>query len=775
MLLRVLISAAMVSLLSGCATTGEKIQDAELLATTGEYEKAIASLLAQHNNDPSSNIYKGALIRITNLSLSALSQQAEIALSSADYARAKNLYMRALSIDPSYSKAQSGLEKVQLQHKQQDQLALLERYLRYGDDQLADKQINHILSQNPSHPDALRMKKLLSERAHAKTQAPRTLDIPLGAQISLELRDTPLRDALNLISKSANINFILDQDIPEETFVTLFVDKAKIDDILEFIFQTYNLEKKVLNKKTILVYPITPEKKARYEDLYTRSFRIANISPDAMAELLRNVIKTNELYIEENSRSLIIRDTAETLKAAERLIALHDIAPAELILDVEIMEISTDALSNLGMEYPGKITLSLNGKDESPGYLTIKELKDLDSNSLTVGLGDPLVTMNMRRTLGSANILAKPQIRVKNREQANILIGDKVPVITSTLNQTSGFESQSVTYLDVGIKLDVTPEIFPGNEVSMKVTLEVSNIAKEIIGESGLRAYQVGTRTASTTLQLKDGETQILAGLIKNEAMNSESRVPGLGSIPGIRHLFTNENSTQKKSELILLLTPRIVRNANYPDFYESEFYSGTKDRLSLYPPALGESAEYATTTPAPDDPAARRTHEKTRSNSVPTIATLAVPATDADARLTLVAPHAIAAGQDFDVPIALDSTYTNPLKFSLSSRSKNLEILSVAPMLGEQELTQTTDAQRVTFALRKSGTARNSDILAIARIRALSITQAESALLELEPDRSENLDRPSVQGSSREIRIEAAASDEDPGIDTKPAMDSVP
>lgn len=284
MLLRVLKMAAMISLLNGCTTTGENIQDAELLATIGEYEKAISSLRALHNSAPSSNLYKGELIRITNLSLSALSQQAEASLSSADYTKAQNLYMRALSIDPNYSKAKTGLETVQLRRKQQGLLALAERYLRHGDYQLADKQINQILSQNPSHPGALRMKRLLNERAHDKTQAPRSLEIPLGAQISLEFRDTPLRDALTLISKSARINFILDQDIPEEMLVTLFVDKARVGDFLEFIFQTYNLEKKVLNKKTILVYPITPEKKARYADVYTRSFRIANISPAAMAE-----------------------------------------------------------------------------------------------------------------------------------------------------------------------------------------------------------------------------------------------------------------------------------------------------------------------------------------------------------------------------------------------------------------------------------------------------------------------------------------------------------
>ncbi|MCY1351164.1 type II secretion system protein D [compost metagenome] len=767
MLFRLLKAATVVVLLSSCTTSGEVIRNAEALAEDGDYESAVAALHSQYEKEPSSKIYKGALIRITNASLSALSLKAERALSVGNPEGARSFYTRALLIEPGYPKAKDGLARIKQYFRQKKLIELATQHFDIGNYELAGKHISEILSESPSHPDALRVRKMLDQKRFDKEQQPRLLDVSLKTKISLELRDTPLKDSLALISRSAKINFILDQDTPEDTLVTLFVDNATIEDVLEFLFQTYSLDRKILNRKTILIYPATPEKKARYADLYTRSFRISNIPPLSMAELLKEVVKPADLYVVENSRSLIIRETAETLKAAERLIALHDVVPAELILDVEIMEISTDALSNLGAEYPNRATLSLQGGEKKPGSLTLEEWRNLDSSSFILGVGDPLAVINMKSTLGSANILAKPQIRVKNREQANILIGDKVPVITSTLNQTSGFESQSVTYLDVGIKLDVIPEIFPGNEVSMKIMLEVSNIAKEIIGESGLRAYQIGTRTANTTLQLKDGETQILAGLIRNEELNSESKVPGLGSIPGIGRLFSNENNTHKKSELVLLLTPRIVRNTSYPDSFEREFYTGTKDRFSLQAPSLGDEARYTREPPALDTPVTTE-HGKVDTRPLPPGQPSSVQAlTSSGAQLSMAVPHSVSAGQEFNVPLALDSGYSHPVSFQLSSSSKSIEILSVSSMLAEEALAHSNDAQHATFKLQKSAIRRSGDILAIARMRALPGEKPETVLLELKPELSDNQVSTSVIGMTQEVQIviEEKGAEVEPGI----------
>ena len=129
---------------------------------------------------------------------------------------------------------------------------------------------------------------------------------------------------------------------------------------------------------------------------------------------------------------------------------------------------------------------------------------------------NPTPTVNLRKDDSDVNILANPRIRVKNREKAKIHIGDKVPVITSNTTAT-GVVSESVSYLDVGLKLDVEPSVMMRDDVQIKVGLEVSNIVREIRSSNGTLTYQIGTRNAGTTLRLKDGETQVLAGLISDE------------------------------------------------------------------------------------------------------------------------------------------------------------------------------------------------------------------------------------------------------------------
>jgi general secretion pathway protein D len=175
-------------------------------------------------------------------------------------------------------------------------------------------------------------------------------------------------------------------------------------------------------------------------------------------------------------------------------------------------------------------------------------------------------------------VLANPRIRVKNKEKARIHIGDRVPVITTTAAATGGFVSESVSYLDVGLKLEVEPLIYLDDEVGIKVGLEVSNIAREIrtVGSNTL-TYQIGTRNANTVLRLRDGETQILAGLISDEDRRSADRVPGLGDIPVLGRLFSHTRDNAIKTEIVLLITPRLVRTLARPDVRQAEFAAGTE------------------------------------------------------------------------------------------------------------------------------------------------------------------------------------------------------
>jgi general secretion pathway protein D len=166
------------------------------------------------------------------------------------------------------------------------------------------------------------------------------------------------------------------------------------------------------------------------------------------------------------------------------------------------------------------------------------------------------------------------------------LVGDKVPIITTTSTANVGV-SENVTYVDVGLKLDVEPRITLDDFVNIKVGLEVSSLGKETITTNGASVFQIGTRNASTVLRLKDGETQILAGLISQDERKNTSRIPGLGDIPLLNRLFSSQKDEKNKTEIVLVITPRVINNIQLPKAEVSEYLSGTESQISDTPIAV--------------------------------------------------------------------------------------------------------------------------------------------------------------------------------------------
>ena len=316
--------------------------------------------------------------------------------------------------------------------------------------------------------------------------------------------------------------------------------------------------------------------------------------------MLKTVLKTKDLHADEKLNTITMRDTANAIHLAEKLIAAQDLAEPEVVLDVEVLEVKRSRLMELGVDPPGKFTVlnivqnpdtvvstatgatTVVNNTLTSTQLTLEKL--LNTNSSNIGVDNP--SINIRAQNGDTNILANPRIRVKNREKAKIMIGDRVPVITSTQTANVG-TSESVSYLDVGLKLDVEPNVFLNGEVGVKVALEVSNIVKEVRSRSGTLTYQIGSRNAVTELRLKDGETQALAGLISDEDRKAAVGLPWLIDLPVIGRLFSSESSDRNKTEIVLLITPRIVRNLDPSAASRSEMAGGTEKsvgapRLSL-------------------------------------------------------------------------------------------------------------------------------------------------------------------------------------------------
>ncbi|HXU41187.1 MAG TPA: secretin N-terminal domain-containing protein, partial [Burkholderiales bacterium] len=352
------------------------------------------------------------------------------------------------------------------------------------------------------------------------------------------------------------------------------------------------------NENTVLIYPNTPQKARDYKDLVVRSFYLANADAKQTATMVRQLVKTRDLFVDEKLNLLVVRDTPEAVRIVEKLIASQDLAEPEVMIEVEVLEVSHNTLEKLGIDWPSQVAAGVIGAGGVPGQITGKELSGFNSGLVRITVSDPLIALNLRQQAGRTNILANPRIRARSREKARIHIGDKVPVITTTAGAT-GFVSESVNYLDVGLKLEVEPQVYLEDDVGIKVGLEVSSVGAQTKTSSGTVAYTVATRNTATTLRLRDGETQILAGLISDEDRRSASQVPGLSKLPVLGRLFKSTDDNVTKTEIVLLMTPRVVRNIERPSARIEHFSSGTDAEVGGAGPALPPQQP----APAPSQP----------------------------------------------------------------------------------------------------------------------------------------------------------------------------
>lgn len=248
------------------------------------------------------------------------------------------------------------------------------------------------------------------------------------------------------------------------------------------------------------------------------------------------------------------------------------------MLEVEVLEVDRANATKLGIQWPASVALTPLSSNSGNG-LTVSDLRQI--NSSTVGVSSLSATLNLNKTITDSNILANPRIRVKNRETAKIMIGDKLPVITNSITST-GVISPSVNYLDVGLKLEVQPDIRLKSDIGIKVDLEVSSVTSTITMANGTQTYQIGTRNASTRLRLRDGETQILGGLINDQESNSSNRIPGIGDMPVLDRVFGSKSDSKNRTELVLAITPHLVHNLVLPGAGLTQFWSGTEAALRM-------------------------------------------------------------------------------------------------------------------------------------------------------------------------------------------------
>lgn len=567
-------------LLAGCAQTAvREFDEGKKLLSEGKIESGLIQIDSAVKKAPGNPEYRSYLFKQREAAVNQILAQADSARNKGRLDEAESDYRRVLTLDVSNPRATDGVEEVQADRRRMVQLAEAEALFNRGDKEGAQAWLRTILAEDPFQPAAKALQRRIEESGVAVSLTPPVLKLALKKPITLEFQDATLKAVFEVISRTAGLNFVFDKDVKQDLKVTIFLRNATIEDAVKLLLVTNQLAQETLSENTVLVYPNTPAKNHDYQQLVVKSFNLANADVKKTLEMIRTILKTKDIFIDEKLNLLIMRDTSEVVRLAEKLIASQDMPEPEVVLEVEVLEVSRDAASNLGLQFPEKIGASLG----TAGSFTLNQWKNRNSNFVTLKITDPALALNLKKLDSDTTLLANPRIRVKDRQKAKIHIGQKLPVLTTVATAGVG-SSETVNYIDVGLKLDVEPNIRLDDEVDMKVDLEVSSVIQTLTLPSGSQVYQLGTRNTSTALRLKDGETQILAGLIQNNETSAVNKVPGLGDLPLLGRLFSNDNHNKTKTELVLLITPRIVRNVARPDAIYSEFPSGTESAIGSVP-----------------------------------------------------------------------------------------------------------------------------------------------------------------------------------------------
>ncbi len=546
----------------------------------GRYVEGIAKLEQASKEDPANVAYQIDLKSRRLAAVQQLLSAADMSRAAARYDEAERLYQTVLTVDPSNGRAQRGIQGIAADRHNGELVAQAQAQFDSGAIDAAEATLHAVLADNPGFDGAQKLRAKIDAARVPPSAVPR-LKPRDNAPVTLQFRDANTKMVFEVLSRQTGINFVFDKDVPSNSTTTIYVDRVPVDQAIDLIIGQNQLARQVLSENMVLIYPNTPQKKKDYQDQIVKAIYLTNTDPKQAQNMLKTVLNASTLFVDERANEIIIRDTPEAVRMAEKLIASLDVAEPEVMMEVEVLEITRSKLQQLGVNYPTSLQFAMTSPT---GDFVFSDYGK--QNGDTIASTPLAVTIDFLKQTGAASLLASPRIRARNKEKAKVLIGSRVPVITNSVTPVSSgpaVVTGNVQYLDVGLTLDVEPTVYLDGDVAMKVNLEVSTIVKEVrVGggsdaNQGTLAYEIGTRDATTLLRLKDGETQILAGLIQDRDTQNSTHLPGLGDVPVLGRLFGSKRTQNDKTEIVLSITPHIVRSQARASSENTEFYFGTE------------------------------------------------------------------------------------------------------------------------------------------------------------------------------------------------------
>lgn len=537
----------------------------------------------------------------------------------------------------------------------------------------------------------------LRERARAAS-APPLLNPASREPLRMQFRSVGIREILDALGNAAGINITYDPTVPQ-TATSIVLDGVTFEEGLQQIVSTNQLAYKVTSERSILVFPDNVQKHAQYDEQVVQTFYVSNADVTELTQILSSIVRFPQMAVQpviqfnKTANTITVRGTAPVVQILERIISQNDKARAEIMFDIEILEVNRTRAKQYGLNLsqyalggvlspevaPGG-TASTTGGTTTGGQPTdptgVTSPPPFNLNTISRGLTTsdfylavPTAIVRALESDTQTKLVAKPQLRGAEGMKLTLNLGDEVPIVSTSytpiatggpgVNPLNSFQLKPV-----GINLDITPvRVTLEGDILIDLNLESSSRGSDV-NVAGTNYPSFGSRKVGTRLRLRDGESNLLAGLLREDERKALNGFPGAIRVPILRQLFSNNDQTIAQTDVVMLLTPHILRAPEITEADLQPIYIGSQGNLGIGgPPPLIANPEAADTPAAPDvetppasaprSPAAAPGATPTGQPRAPAGTTLAAPPGSSPVPGTVVVPAPVPAPPGATPPAA--------------------------------------------------------------------------------------------------------------------------
>jgi general secretion pathway protein D len=519
----------MVAFMAGCGSTGG-LRVARQAELEQDYDRAVVEYSRALKEDPRNADARTGLDRAKVRAASAHYDQGRRLASAGKFSDALSEYQLAAEMNPDSAQIRAALQVTQ----------------------------NQLRAQVVINRDGKTDLESLVERT--RTLAPAGLELPSGAPLpDVVFRTGSNQDAIVALARMANVTVIFDPAFRAAP-ISFETRGQTFEQALRAVTASSQLFFRVTAPNTITIIPDTPAKRREYEEDAVKTFYLSNADPKETMDVLRIVIDARQIGLSANN-AITVRDTPERIVAAGKLIDVLDKARPEVIVDTELLEVSRTRLMEFGLQFASTNSPGINGvADINRANLNVSALRNLSDGDILLS-AVPALYYRLMKSDANSRVLANPHIRATDGLPASARFGERVPVPVTTFSPiaTGGVAQQPITsynYENIGVNIDITPRIHMDSSVSLAMKISVTSISGQ--GFGGLPTF--GNREITTQIRLKDGETNMMAGLIRDDDRKLVEGIPGISDLPLVGRLFAHNRNTREQTDVILMLTPHIVR-----------------------------------------------------------------------------------------------------------------------------------------------------------------------------------------------------------------------